>query len=400
MESLYIALLTSNRLISYLHELSGINPGFAGQKFNRLIIEGLTKNGVKTRAFSSIPMNRKISKKLWWNEKNEEENGILYSYIPFINIPFIHHICLLVYSFFYVLKWGITKRNEKFILMDVLNLSICIGSLLACKITGIHCVGVVTDMPGLMVDASEKQDSKKHNYVTKINRMFISSFDSYVFLTEYMNPIINTKHRPYIIMEGLADSNIKVNKSVLSNKNSEKSILYAGGLHERYGLKTLVDAFMKTTNPKYKLIIYGSGPFVKDLLEDASKDSRIDFRGVVSNAEVMLAENNATILVNPRPTKEKFTLYSFPSKNIEYMSTGTPLLTTCLPGMPQEYYPYVYLFNDETVDGFYNAIDSLLALPSDVLSAKGRKAQEWILKNKNNIVQTKRIIVLVKSNLL
>ena len=399
MKSLYVALLTSNRLINHIQKISGINPGFAGQKFNRLIIEGLMKNGIETKAFSSIPMNRSISKKLWWNEKSEVENGISYSYIPFINLPLVHHICLFFYSFFYLLFWGLSKRKEKFVLMDVLNLSICMGSLLACKITGVHCVGVVTDMPGLMVDASEKSDKKKLSFTTRLNKSFISSFDSYVLLTEQMNPVINTKHKPYIIMEGLADSNITILPSVSSKCESEKSILYAGGLHERYGLKMLADAFMRTTNPSYKLIIYGSGPFVQELQEDAKKDSRIDFRGVAPNAEVMKAEYKATILVNPRPTTEEFTLYSFPSKNMEYMSTGTPLLTTCLPGMPKEYHQYVYLFEDETVVGFYEKINFLLSLSEEELSQKGKKAQKWILENKSNIVQTQRIIALVKSNL-
>ena len=52
-------------------------------------------------------------------------------------------------------------------------------------------------------------------------------------------------------------------------------------------------------------------------------------------------ELKATLLVNPRPTTEEFTIYSFPSKNMEYMASGTPLLTTKLPGMPEEYHQYV-----------------------------------------------------------
>ena len=100
MKALYVALLSSQRLIDDLKKKSGKNPGYAGQKFNRLIIEGLKKNGVNCEAFSSIPVNRDISKKVFWNEKKEIENGISYKYIPFINLPYIHNICLMFYSFF------------------------------------------------------------------------------------------------------------------------------------------------------------------------------------------------------------------------------------------------------------------------------------------------------------
>lgn len=395
MESLYIALLSSKRLVDYLKESTGINPGYAGQKFNRLIIEGLNKNGIRCGTFSSIPVNRRMSKKLFWNVKPETEDGISYTYIPFINFPYIHNVCLLLCSFFYVLWWGARKRQEKFILMDVLNVSICIGSLLACKIIGIHCVGVVTDMPGMMVDASTNGGGKKWISAAKINQMYISSFDSYVFLTEQMNPVINKKNRPYIVMEGLADSSINSGKAI-REESSLRSMLYAGGLHERYGLKKLVEAFMCTDNPSYKLIIYGSGPFVEELKQHVKDDARIEYRGVASNEVVMKAEAEASVLVNPRPTTEEFTKYSFPSKNMEYMSIGRPLLTTKLPGMPVEYYDYVYLFEDETIEGYKKAIEDVFSKTMLELNQKGTTAQRWILENKNNVKQTMRILDMVK----
>lgn len=395
MESLYVALLSSKRLVDYLKESTGINPGYAGQKFNRLIIEGLNKNGIGCRAFSSIPVNRRMSSKLFWNVNSETEDGISYTYMPFINLPYIHNVCLLLYSFFYVLFWGVRKRKGKFILMDVLNVSICIGSLLACKILGIHCVGVVTDMPGMMVDASTNGGGKKWISVARINQMYISSFDSYVFLTEQMNPVINKKNRPYIVMEGLADSCINSGKAK-REESLTRSMLYAGGLHERYGLKKLVEAFMCTESPNYKLIIYGSGPFVEELKQYAMRDARIEYRGVASNDDVMKAEAEASVLVNPRPTTEEFTKYSFPSKNMEYMSIGRPLLTTKLPGMPIEYYDYVYLIEDETIEGYVRAIEKVFSKSMEELNQKGYTAQRWILENKNNVKQTMRIFELVK----
>ena len=142
------------------------------------------------------------------------------------------------------------------------------------------------------------------------------------------------------------------------------------------------------------MIIYGSGPFVKELKEDIKKDSRIEYRGVAPNDEVMKAEYAASVLVNPRPTKEDFTKYSFPSKNIEFMSTGRPLLTTKLPGMPVEYYPFVYLFESETLDGYKVTLKNVLEKGYDELEKKGKEAQQWVLENKNNVIQTKRIVEL------
>ena len=118
------------------------------------------------------------------------------------------------------------------------------------------------------------------------------------------------------------------------------------------------------------------------------KDSRIQYMGVAPNAEVVAAELDASLLVNPRPTHEEFTKYSFPSKNIEYMASGTPLLTTKLPGMPKEYYP--------SVEGYAKALESVLAQSDEELYVFGEKAKDFVLEKKNSFEQAKRVIELIK----
>lgn len=398
MKALYISPLASNRLLEKIQKQSGINPGYASAKFHRLIINGLLSNLVDTHSLATIPANQNCKQKIWIYH-SEVENDIYYNYVPVVNIPIIKHICILLYSFFYILIWGAFRKKDRFIILDVLNISLCVSAIAACRITGVRTVGIVTDMPGLMVEASDNEknkSSKISSVYLYINKKYLNNFDCYVFLTEQMNNVINHKNRPYIVMEGLVDSNIAPTNTKCDSSNL-RSILYAGGLHERYGLKTLVEAFRKTECANYRLILYGSGPYVQEIIEHSKRDNRIEYRGVVPNNEVLQAEKQATLLVNPRPTDEEFTKYSFPSKNMEYMSVGRPLLTTKLPGMPEEYYNYVYIFEDETINGFVSTIKELLSKPEIELSKKGEDAQRWVLKEKNNIVQSKRILGLVKS---
>lgn len=118
MRVIYLTVLSSKHFINKISADTGLNPGYAGQKFNRLIVEGLTKNGVDTKTLTSRPMNRRFSKKLFWNASDEIEDGIHYQYIPFINIPYVHHICLFMYTFFYMLFWGsINKKRSLFLWM-------------------------------------------------------------------------------------------------------------------------------------------------------------------------------------------------------------------------------------------------------------------------------------------
>ena len=191
-------------------------------------------------------------------------------------------------------------------------------------------------------------------------------------------------------MEGL----VKYDSNNLNNeKKRPRTILYAGGLHARYGLQLLIDAVKSLPQNDIKLILFGNGPLVEELVKE--DDPRIEYCGIVPNEEIVEAEKSAVLLVNPRPTHEDFTQYSFPSKNMEYMVSGTPLLTTMLPGMPKEYNPYVYLFDQgETVEGYARSLNKVLSLPEEELRTKGKKAREWVMTNKNHIIQTKRIIDL------
>ena len=77
------------------------------------------------------------------------------------------------------------------------------------------------------------------------------------------------------------------------------------------------------------------------------------------------------------------------------MSSGTPILTTKLPGMPSEYYDYVYLLEDETEDSMAAALTTIMKQKSEVIHSFGGRAKRWILNNKNNIKLTKKIINLI-----
>jgi len=87
--------------------------------------------------------------------------------------------------------------------------------------------------------------------------------------------------------------------------------------------------------------------------------------------------------------------YSFPSKTMEYMASGTPVLTTVLPGMPKEYHPYVFLLEDETADGIADMLTKVLAHSDEELFQKGNEARTFVLEQKNNVIQARKILEML-----
>ena len=104
----------------------------------------------------------------------------------------------------------------------------------------------------------------------------------------------------------------------------------------------------------------------------------------------------ASLLVNPRPTDEEYVQYSFPSKTMEYMASGTPVLTTDLPGMPREYLPDINLIREETPQGIAKALTEVFAQPEEALLAQGQRARAFVLEQRNNIIQAKQILTMLE----
>ena len=401
MKILYLAKVLSNA--TYI-EVSNNNPnicGQAAQKFHRLIIEGLTYNHSSITVLSAFNY---FQTRLFNYHAEDNKNNVKYHYILSPKNKFLRFIWIPLYCFFYLFIWGMFDRKEKVLICDVLNVVSCMGALLAGRLLKIKCIGIMTDMPGKMVSRRKqgKYDGIINSINTFFNKMYLRYFTHYVFLSKQMNDKVNIDRKPYIVMEGLVEAKVlqtkKVRKNILSkNKDNSKIVLYAGGLHERYGLKILVEGFLQANIDNSELWLYGDGPFVENLKYYMIQDSRIKYMGICPNDIVINAEKNATLLVNPRPTNEEFTLYSFPSKNLEYMASGTPLLTTLLPSMPKEYLEYVFIFNmGETINGYSSVLKNVLSIPKNELQLKGIKAKYWVEKNKNNIIQTKRILDIIR----
>ena len=129
------------------------------------------------------------------------------------------------------------------------------------------------------------------------------------------------------------------------------------------------------------------------------KDNRIKYLGIIDHSAALDYQTEAFLLINPRSAEGEFTKYSFPSKIMEYLASGTPTLIYALPGIPEEYYKYCYVIkeNQQDVNVLSNYIMTLYNKPQDELSKTGALAREFIINNKSSIVQSQRIMDLLNS---
>lgn len=362
-------------------------PGQQGPKFNRLLMEGLVANGIEVHACTGRPVTRgNCAHKFLPSMKRVKNDKFIYLYGSILNLPIVKNLWQMAGTYFAICKE--VRHGVSAVVCDVLNASIALGAAVAAKHNKIPCIGIVTDLPELMVTGV----NQKH---VKMVEAIIDKCTDYVFLTEAMNEKLNPTHKPYVIIEGLCDANmIRFEKETTESKAVRKC-MYAGLLDARYGVKMMVDGFLLANIPNVELHIYGDGPYAAELTKVTQEHPNVIYHGTVMNDIVIQAELEADLLINPRPTHEEFTKYSFPSKNMEYMATGTPVLTTNLPGMPEEYRQYVYLLEDETERGVCQALMQIFEQSDDERTENGKKAKRFVLEAKSNVCQATKIVKLV-----
>lgn len=381
---LYASTLMSAETYSALFSRAKVKPSLAAQKYHALMTRGLALNGVEVLALTAPPVSRLTSERLFVRLPGEEKDGVRFRYLPVLQLPVVKHALIYLSAFFCTLK---QLRKTDYAVCDGLNIALSSGVRAAARIKRRPCVAIVTDVPEILAGGQTR--------TAQLNTRELAQFDGYVLLTEAMDALVNPNKRPHIVAEGQVDAAMATRENTLADKAHEKIVLYAGMLHAQYGVVMLAEAFSRVQDADARLVYYGDGDATQTLREIAARDKRIELKGVADNETVVREELKATLLVNPRPSGETFTAYSFPSKNLEYMVSGTPVLTTKLSGMPREYDEYAYLFSDESLEGMANTLEQTLSLPRETLHEKGLAAKAFVLANKSNKAQAKRVLALL-----
>lgn len=261
---------------------------------------------------------------------------------------------------------------------------------------GTKVVVIVADLPEYMSPRKDLLYKVLKFIDKKLIYKYLKCVDGYILLTKYMKDKLPTDNKPNIVIEGMID----IGDFDLCNDSVKddylKQILYSGTLSERFGIKTLINAFKLIENNDIQLLLCGDGDAVEKIENAASQDNRIRYLGKLPRNEVFKLQLKAKLLVNPREYDSEYTKYSFPSKTIEYFMSGTPTLIYQLPGIPDEYYKYCFTIREKGVIPLKNKIEEILNEDNKSLRNIGIRAREFVTENKSIEKQTDKIYLFLE----
>ena len=255
---------------------------------------------------------------------------------------------------------------------------------------------ILPDLPNFIINKS----SFLHTLSRKISSScFFTNckyIDALIPITDFMGQYMKPRIKTFVTIEGVA----KAEDIQTYDRNGYlNNIAYSGGLAKKYGIMELIEAFNESgLSNKYKLVICGKGECEKEIISEAEKNRSIIYKGFISRDEVLKLLSSSAYLVLPESPKNEYSKYSFHSKIIEYLGSGTPMISFCYPGMSNDYKNFVLEINGSGEELKKELLESLIKYSSMERNENisfGEKSKEFIterLSPKNVGIKIEKLI--------
>lgn len=340
------------------------------------LVQALGSAGYQVTLLSAMPVsvypgNRSIRFASGWFRAHGVEGYLL----GFVNVLGARHVTRFL-SACRVGLMALTRWRTEILLVHGVHSPFLWFGVLAARVCALTIVPVLTDPPGVV----RPRDTAVTRLLRKLDvalvRQALRHCDGVVALTEALARDF-APGRDYLVMEGiLADR--RPTPGPRTVRGDTLTIAYAGGLTRAYGVDRLVEAVRGMDDARVRLRVFGRGELDGWIRGQAERDPRILNPQFLGREELTRQLGHADVLVNPRPVDQALVRYSFPSKLLEYLSSGVPVVSTRLPGIPASYEGRLAFAESDTVEGLRSAIIQVLAMPRGEAAALGAAGAEFV----------------------
>lgn len=358
------------------------NFSIAGDITQKSIIEGFSQSLQPPQSvISMFPQKAFPSSGLFHHSYIND--GI--SNLFYVNLPLIKQI-----SFAFAASWQIILNIRKFDSIVLYNiglynaLPILIGSLLKKKI-----IAIVHDVviPGKNVG---------NPLLAYLDLLCLKSLRSKLYIvfpiSEYIKIDFFKHVRSLVIEGGLPQETLDFfEHNEEYRAKGEKNVVFAGGLNFQNGIEEILEAISLIEDESISFNFFGRGPLAKNIENAAAIDSRIQFFGLVNHSQLLkYIKKEASILLNIRTEKTASTKYFFPSKLLEYLSSGIPVISSRFSTLPDEYNKFLNLTTENPRE-IAKILNDVLQ-NYEVCNIKAKEGRIWTHQEKSWQYQCSRMV--------
>ena len=201
---------------------------------------------------------------------------------------------------------------------------------------------------------------------------------------------------PFIRQDGVVTQEIIDSTQPIEPKAASSddiaTFVAVGSLDDANGFLVIADAMDHLDRKDVRLVIAGDGPLRREVEALASRDPRVKYVGYVSTESVCELYRCATAILSARLTIGVRTPYCFPSKVLEAIASGVPVITTAPGHLKEEYGAYMTIIEGETGEAVADAMTRALSEDRAHLRDRALAGRRYIVRRKNTSAVGRQLV--------
>jgi glycosyltransferase involved in cell wall biosynthesis len=373
------------------------SPQFATYKFSWSFTRALKAAGANIVLASSVPIQSfPHSKSIIFRSYDFMEGHVSGTLIGFVNIVIFKHISRF-FQCLYRLPRFIRLHNVDTMILHGTHTPFMIFAIVVKLLRNMNIFIILTDQHGAYVPGETWYERFLRKLDTKLMAMLLKQFDGYICLSNLFVGKFSLK-KPILVVPGIVSSDVDLMHSAghsVRNDSVKFKVAFVGGVNRLNGIDMLLEAFSLLRDSRFSLVIYGDGELREATMVAARNDVRIVYGGRISDDELISELYSASVLINPKPVDEEYAKTSFPSKLLEYLAIGRPVLTTRVVSIPPELADCFLYIDVVTPAGIALALRKAFQLPDRHREELAVRARQLVRKLYSEAVIGGKIISFV-----
>lgn len=367
-------------------------PQVSAVKLQTSLLEGLAAHNVTLRILGALPVSTYPRSKTLLVHKNHFATGFpkMSGMLMWdVNLPLLRLAVRSLTSLAYGAKVLAAGKGSDGIIVYPLHTpflaaAICLKHLFK--------IPVFVFIPDLPMHTTGRSPKGLTAIVKGLNDRILSALAARVDFAFPITKDIATDWLPptvrYLVVEGIAPSSQRL-PAIRRREHRGRQLLYTGQFTHVVRFARL---FASRRELDAKLVFVGDGAEQKELGDLAREDPRIVVKPFVTGAALEREFEASDFLINPRDTRWEGAKFSFPSKLLDYMARGLPILSTRIPSIPEEYFECFLEVSDEDADGLATTLDRAFATSEEELVHRIEVGETMLANSKSPEAVADRIL--------
>lgn len=307
--------------------------------------------------------------------------GLSVTMLPFINVHPLKWVTSGLAVFATIAAWSWRNRRRPRA-VQCLNLTMPPGLFVwvAARLTGSRAVVWVLDVfePGTLVP-----DTWFRRLDFALLRWLLPRFDGIMVVSQAIADDFAPSRRVCRIEGGVFPELLLSPRASVDRRPTDVFRIVLSGSLESYNGVHIALSALELLPPGYELVVAGAGSLSERVRAAAAANPRLIFTGFLDFDRLLALYASSDLLLNLRLTRSLDTKYFFPSKLMELLASGTPVLSTCTGHVRDVYGHVLYLLEDETPAALASKVMTIAAEPREARQSLGAHAREFTLREKS-----------------